>query len=630
VAISSVDDIIAGAKPAVAFHKAAFTGEAVGEKFCALFTAGLPGAGAAPGNSINGTALTTLTGSIPIPSAVSGDYVELVGFDVTQAASVGGVWLVDFLWWNDTIAETTTTGQNITHPGLPARDRSASSNGDGVFAAILVSTATTNGSPVTNTTITYCVDPSTECLTRRGWARYDQLGLDDQLLAFDPTTKTTRWERPREVFIQPNYRGDMVLLSSGGWSALTTPDHRWPVLDRHGRNGRQRGDVFVSTTEALPRDHYALLRGAPHEAPEVATYSDAFVRLIAWYVTEGSLIAGGKSVTFCQSQSANPVHVEDIRRDVKEIGARAWSERTCAVDDCVDAPAAREMCKRHYHHWWTHETKRDGLLGKTPGRARRRGLWVNEYLRRGDIVTWHLTGDGVDQLIECAPGKDKVPTMEFLCSLTREQLRMFVDTCIAGDGTPEKRRFYQHHVGRMDAFTVAAALAGHGPTVESSGTTCSLGVDRINLEKVKRQPMHYEGTVWCPVTESGHWVARRNGKVFITGNTDQSGNSGNTGTITSFPATAVAGTFVPFNLAAGDTGVRSIQTLTLGTSYGGGTIHLVQYRPIAYVPLSAANIGASMAPGAQRIWDSSCLTLVYELTGTSGGIVAGTLRYSQG
>jgi hypothetical protein len=71
--------------------------------------------------------------------------------------------------------------------------------------------------------------------------------------------------------------------------------------------------------------------------------------------------------------------------------------------------------------------------------------------------------------------------------------------------------------------------------------------------------------------------------------------------------------------------------LTLGTSYGTGVLHLVMYRPIAYVPLPTAGVGATMNPGQmRRIWDSSCLTLLYDLTGTSGGIVAGTLTYSQG
>lgn len=268
MAIGTVNALIAGQQRPVSIFKTTATGEASGERFCPLFTAGFPGAGAASGGSINGSALTSLTGAIPIPTAVTGDYIELVGFDFMQGGSVGGVTLIDMLWWNDSIAETTTTAQSITHPGLPARDRSASSNGDGVFMAILVSTATTNGSAVTNTTASY---------------------------------------------------------------------------------------------------------------------------------------------------------------------------------------------------------------------------------------------------------------------------------------------------------------------------------------------------------------------------TDSAGNAGNTATITSFPATAVAGTFVPFNLAAGDVGVRTIESLTLGTSYGGGTIHLVMYRPIAYIPLVTTGIGASMNPGQmRRIWDSSCLTLVYDLTGTSIGATSGMLTYSQG
>jgi hypothetical protein len=66
--------------------------------------------------------------------------------------------------------------------------------------------------------------------------------------------------------------------------------------------------------------------------------------------------------------------------------------------------------------------------------------------------------------------------------------------------------------------------------------------------------------------------------------TNSAGTPGRTGTIlptTGIPATAVAGTFIPFMLAAGDAGIRSIQNITLGTSLGAGAIHLVAYRVIA-------------------------------------------------
>jgi hypothetical protein len=72
--------------------------------------------------------------------------------------------------------------------------------------------------------------------------------------------------------------------------------------------------------------------------------------------------------------------------------------------------------------------------------------------------------------------------------------------------------------------------------------------------------------------------------------TNSLGSSGKTATMASYPATAQAGTVVPFPLSAGDVGVQSIQTLPLGTSYVSGTIHLVAYRHVATVPVPTANV----------------------------------------
>lgn len=115
--------------------------------------------------------------------------------------------------------------------------------------------------------------------------------------------------------------------------------------------------------------------------------------------------------------------------------------------------------------------------------------------------------------------------------------------------------------------------------------------------------------------------------------TDSDGNAGNTATIASFPATAVAGTFVPFQLAAGDRGVRSIQTLTLGTSYAGGTMHLVAYRKIAELPLPVANAGAALdaiSSGFPRLYDNSVLFLIWLPTATTAVSVNGQFVVTQG
>ncbi|NUT55442.1 MAG: hypothetical protein HOQ03_05605 [Thermoleophilia bacterium] len=115
--------------------------------------------------------------------------------------------------------------------------------------------------------------------------------------------------------------------------------------------------------------------------------------------------------------------------------------------------------------------------------------------------------------------------------------------------------------------------------------------------------------------------------------TNSAGTAGRTATLSSFPATAAAGTFVPFSLQAGDIGIRSVQSITLGTSYVSGTVHLVAYRAIARIPTPTANIGNDRdfaGLGLPKIWDSSVLTMRYLPTGTAVGIVSGSLTYAQG
>lgn len=115
--------------------------------------------------------------------------------------------------------------------------------------------------------------------------------------------------------------------------------------------------------------------------------------------------------------------------------------------------------------------------------------------------------------------------------------------------------------------------------------------------------------------------------------TDSGGTSGRTATLASFPATAPSGTFVPFSYAAGVNGVRSVQSITLGTSYVSGQVHLVAYRMVCEIPVQTANIASILnftALGLPTVWDNSVLQLVYWPTGTSISAVQGSISYAQG
>jgi hypothetical protein len=118
--------------------------------------------------------------------------------------------------------------------------------------------------------------------------------------------------------------------------------------------------------------------------------------------------------------------------------------------------------------------------------------------------------------------------------------------------------------------------------------------------------------------------------------TNSAGTAGRTGTIAAanpFPATAQAGSFIPFALQAGDQGIRSIQSLTLGTSLVSGTVSLVVYRQIAAIGTPLANTSYTkdaIALGMPRMYDGSTPFICAMPTGTALGIVDGTITYTQG
>ncbi len=153
MAITTLDGLIAGLQPPQDFLKVTGTMEAAGVMHSLFYATGLPGAAAAPSPGINGAALTSYTGQIPYSNPVSGNgYLARVS--VTGGVA-GSLMVCDRLWHNSGIVSATTTLQGFTTPTFPARDRDGSTNGVGVQMALEVSVATTNASPITNTTLNY-------------------------------------------------------------------------------------------------------------------------------------------------------------------------------------------------------------------------------------------------------------------------------------------------------------------------------------------------------------------------------------------------------------------------------------------------------------------------------------------
>lgn len=95
------------------------------------------------------------------------------------------------------------------------------------------------------------------------------------------------------------------------------------------------------------------------------------------------------------------------------------------------------------------------------------------------------------------------------------------------------------------------------------------------------------------------------------------------------PATPVLGTIVPFMLASGDKGVRSIQSITLNTSLGGGSVSLLIARPVISTNLLNANVGYTQEYGAPgiRVYNDSCLIWAHRAFTNSSTSIMGTIYF---
>jgi len=118
--------------------------------------------------------------------------------------------------------------------------------------------------------------------------------------------------------------------------------------------------------------------------------------------------------------------------------------------------------------------------------------------------------------------------------------------------------------------------------------------------------------------------------------TNSDGTAGRTATLTALaggqiPISPVIGTLVWFSLQAGDKGVRSIQSVTLGTTLGAGSISMIIARDVASIGNTTVNVPAARiisAPGV-RLYNGTCLLHCIQASATTATLFNGELTIQE-
>lgn len=116
--------------------------------------------------------------------------------------------------------------------------------------------------------------------------------------------------------------------------------------------------------------------------------------------------------------------------------------------------------------------------------------------------------------------------------------------------------------------------------------------------------------------------------------TNSGGTSGRTGTniIATVASSAIGATYF-IGLQAGDTGVRSLQSVTLSATWTSGTMNMVAYRILAELELPGAfipNAIDALTAGFPRLYDGVVPWLVFVPNTTTASNISGTYVETQG
>ncbi|MBU4348441.1 ribonucleoside triphosphate reductase, partial [Patescibacteria group bacterium] len=212
-----------------------------------------------------------------------------------------------------------------------------------------------------------------------------------------------------------------------------------------------------------------------------AKISDEKIKLLAWIISEGNVELPGKNYRSCyrvsiyQSKIKNKKYYQEIVNLLKHFNLKYSESSHAALGDEVQRLRLNAESSKKIHSW----------------------LGTRENV--------HFIPD-------------------FLLNLSERQSRLFLETYLKGDGA-ENCKIATINLEILSNLQIIVFNSGYGFTVLKRKPTIGkndIYVLRIIRHKetyiTKIRKVNYQGVIWCPHTENGTIVARRNGKVFITGN----------------------------------------------------------------------------------------------------------------
>jgi hypothetical protein len=329
-----------------------------------------------------------------------------------------------------------------------------------------------------------CLTEDTEILTENGWKQGTNVEEGESVLTWDPSNENLNLDSVQKTF-EEHYEGSMIEISNDDTSQLLTPNHRVYHKQLKRKQENYEREIWYNDTwevsEAHEIDDYSTMKfplAGYHDGKGIG--GTEFAKLLAWVWTEGGFDNSGTGVRIYQSKTASPECVKSIETVLENV-----------VED--------------YSRY-----ERDRTYENSDGETQ-------QYVE----ISWYFSGDIAEKVRSYLPGKS--PDWEVLWNMTQAEKQVFNEVARKGDG--HGYDFYQSDKEDLTWYQALLTTIGERGKIQMRqdrprGSVCWTPRKSTELQSqhFKNSRQKYTGKVWCVKVPSGAFVARRNGKVFITGN----------------------------------------------------------------------------------------------------------------
>lgn len=330
-----------------------------------------------------------------------------------------------------------------------------------------------------------CLSNDTQILTSNGWKNSETIKINDEIYSLDLEKNILIKNKVKNIF-KYDYDGEMVNLKNANTNQLLTPNHHCIVKDTIKTKFKGQTTHYTKHDYWCYKDAWQL-RSQPQELPLASNYNgtleigNLFAELLGWVISEGTYNKDTNAITITQS-SVNKSNVSRIRYILGKLHIK-YSEYS----------RVRKYKDREY-------TEYDFYIGK-------------------EAV------DLVNKIKELAPNKKLTYK---LLELSLSNKEFLLKGLCGGDGAKSTSSkfgfsaFYQKDVEQLEIFQTLLHLTNKQGWLNINKHSCSIHSNpntELQGKYNKNRFVKYDGKyVWCIETEIGNFVAKREGKIFITGN----------------------------------------------------------------------------------------------------------------